>query len=110
MDFTEVTVKQDKKSKMKKSKKLKKNTTIEEGGAEGGPVEGKMEQTDAAETSFPPAFSLSDIKNKQRRHMMFMKFKQEKRKVNTHTKTHTYTSATERYLPATGQLYWFYMH
>lgn len=31
-------------------------------------------------TLFPPTFSISEIKNKQRRHFMFMKLKQEKRK------------------------------
>uniref|UniRef100_A0A673YVW8 Ribosome production factor 1 n=1 Tax=Salmo trutta TaxID=8032 RepID=A0A673YVW8_SALTR len=40
------------------------------------------EHVDApAELSFPPTFSVSEIKNKQRRHLMFMKLKQEKRKV-----------------------------
>ncbi|XP_023675704.1 ribosome production factor 1 [Paramormyrops kingsleyae] len=34
----------------------------------------------ASEPVFPPTFSVSEIKNKQRRHIMFMKFKQEKRK------------------------------
>uniref|UniRef100_A0AAY4DZY7 Ribosome production factor 1 n=1 Tax=Denticeps clupeoides TaxID=299321 RepID=A0AAY4DZY7_9TELE len=33
------------------------------------------------EAAFPPNFSVSEIKNKQRRHFMFMKLKQEKRKV-----------------------------
>uniref|UniRef100_A0AAY4DZZ2 Ribosome production factor 1 n=1 Tax=Denticeps clupeoides TaxID=299321 RepID=A0AAY4DZZ2_9TELE len=32
------------------------------------------------EAAFPPNFSVSEIKNKQRRHFMFMKLKQEKRK------------------------------
>ncbi|KAJ8277801.1 hypothetical protein GJAV_G00080220 [Gymnothorax javanicus] len=33
-----------------------------------------------SETAFPPTFSVSEIKNKQRRHFMFLKYKQEKRK------------------------------
>lgn len=42
----------------------------------------EMEKSETAEAiAFPPTFSVSEIKNKQRRHLMFMKLKQEKRKV-----------------------------
>lgn len=41
-----------------------------------------VEKQSEAAAAFPPTFSVSEIKNKQRRHFMFMKLKQEKRKVN----------------------------
>lgn len=81
MDITEVPVSQDNKSKKKKHKKPKKNSESQEGNeAEKKEVEEKMEKSEPA---FPPTFSVSEIKNKQRRHLMFMKLKQEKRKVKT---------------------------
>lgn len=83
MDITEVPMKQDNKGKKKKSKK--KNVS-QEGNGEGSGVEikeEKMEKSEPATTAFPPTFSVSEIKNKQRRHLMFMKLKQEKRQVET---------------------------
>ncbi|KAG7514083.1 hypothetical protein JOB18_024434 [Solea senegalensis] len=81
MDITEVPVSQDNKGKRKKNKKPKNKRAREEEHGEAEPKEEKMEQSEgAAGISFPPTFSVSEIKNKQRRHMMFMKFKQEKRK------------------------------
>ncbi|CAB1453114.1 unnamed protein product [Pleuronectes platessa] len=45
--------------------------------------EKKMENSEGV---FPPNFSVSEIKNKQRRHHMFMKIKQEKRKLKLQVK------------------------
>ncbi|XP_018417362.1 PREDICTED: ribosome production factor 1 [Nanorana parkeri] len=47
-----------------------------------GVGEGSAQPAEPEESSnvFPPSFSLSEIKNKQRRHFMFLKLKQEKRK------------------------------
>uniref|UniRef100_A0A8D0AQE0 Ribosome production factor 1 n=1 Tax=Sander lucioperca TaxID=283035 RepID=A0A8D0AQE0_SANLU len=47
-------------------------------------IETKEEKMEKSEPAFPPTFSVSEIKNKQRRHLMFMKLKQEKRKVKTY--------------------------
>lgn len=85
MDITEVPVSQDNKGKKKKNKKPKKKETVsEKGNGEGSGAEqkeeAKAEKSEAA-TAFPPTFSVSEIKNKQRRHLMFMKLKQEKRQV-----------------------------
>ncbi|PWA14554.1 hypothetical protein CCH79_00015025, partial [Gambusia affinis] len=76
MDITEVPTDQDSKKKKKKSMKAKtkvKNIEVKE---ESSAVENQADPT----TAFPPTFNVSEIKNKQRRHLMFMKFKQEKRK------------------------------
>lgn len=87
MDITEVPVSQYNKGKKKKTKTPKKKRVSGEGNVEGGGVETKeeqeekMEKSEQAAAAFPPSFSVSEIKNKQRRHLMFMKFKQEKRKV-----------------------------
>lgn len=69
----------------KKGKKAKKQVKSEE-----KPVvemdtvsEVKVEKSTSGAT-FPPSFSMSEIKNKQRRHMMFIRLKQEKRKVKSH--------------------------
>ncbi|KAM9460947.1 ribosome production factor 1 [Clarias gariepinus] len=78
MDFVEVPVSEDAPSFKGKGKKQKKQKKSEEKSAENDP-----ELSEAAEplgSSLPPTFSLSEIKNKQRRHLMFMKLKQEKRK------------------------------
>lgn len=86
MNITEVPVSDEGKGKKKKNKKTKKRkmSASEEGGGQGDGAETKeekMERTSEAATAFPPTFSVSEIKNKQRRHLMFMKLKQEKRKV-----------------------------
>lgn len=87
MDIREVPVTQNNKSKNKKNKKPKKESESHDGNeVEQKQVEEKMENTDAG-TAFPPTFSVSEIKNKQRRHFMFMKLKQEKRKVKTNWPT-----------------------
>lgn len=83
MDITEVPVSQDNIGKKKKNKKPKKKSESQEGNGEGGGVEKKEEKMEPGEAAFPPTFSVSEIKNKQRRHLMFMKLKQEKRKVKT---------------------------
>lgn len=84
MDITEVPLDQDSTGK-KKNKKQKKRSVSEEGNGGGSGVEKKEEKMEQkmepAEAAFPPSFSVSEIKNKQRRHSMFMKLKQEKRKV-----------------------------
>lgn len=80
MDFVEVPVSEDvpsAKRKVKKQKKQKKSGEKADEKATEQP-----EPTEAPDSSLPPTFSLSEIKNKQRRHLMFMKFKQEKRKVS----------------------------
>lgn len=91
MDFTEVPVGQGGEGKKKKNKKSKKNKSVaQHGSGEGGGVEKKeekMEKKEPAAAAFPPTFSVSEIKNKQRRHFMFMKLKQEKRKVRTEKHT-----------------------
>lgn len=80
MDFTEVSSSRDIDFKKKKAKK--KNVNEESIGECSEVKQEEMEKSDAAEaTAFPPTFSVSEIKNKQRRHLMFMKLKQEKRKV-----------------------------
>uniref|UniRef100_A0A8D0ATA3 Ribosome production factor 1 n=1 Tax=Sander lucioperca TaxID=283035 RepID=A0A8D0ATA3_SANLU len=84
MDITEVPVSQDNKGKKKKNKKAKKKSVSQEGNEESGGVETKEEKMEKSEPAFPPTFSVSEIKNKQRRHLMFMKLKQEKRKVKTY--------------------------
>lgn len=80
MDVIEVPVTQNNKSKKKKNKKLNYQKEVPQENAEGSGVEKKEEKESAS--AFPPSFSVSEIKNKQRRHCMFMKLKQEKRKVN----------------------------
>ncbi|XP_077389484.1 ribosome production factor 1 [Festucalex cinctus] len=79
MDITEVPVTQKGKSKKKKNKSDKTKSVEQPDKMETDGVEVKEEKTDAA-VVFPPTFSVSEIKNKQRRHLMFMKLKQEKRK------------------------------
>lgn len=93
MDITEVPQNQNTKGKKKINKKSKKKSGTQEGNGEGSGVEKKeeeeekMEKSEPAAPAFPPTFSVSEIKNKQRRHLMFMKLKQEKRKVTTDTQT-----------------------
>lgn len=83
MDIIEVPVSQtDSKGKKKKNKKAKKKSVENAEGSSVEKKEEKMEKSEGAEAAFPPTFSVSEIKNKQRRHLMFMKLKQEKRKVN----------------------------
>lgn len=76
MDFTEVPVSQGGKGK-RKNKKVK-TKDVSKDGEEGS---SGAEKTESATATFPPSFSLAEVKNKQRRHLMFMKLKQEKRKV-----------------------------
>ncbi|KAG7327855.1 hypothetical protein KOW79_009461 [Hemibagrus wyckioides] len=77
MDFVEVPVSEDLPSSKGKVKKQKKQKEIREKAAEN--VETEPEPAEAPGCSLPPTFSLKEIKNKQRRHLMFMKLKQEKR-------------------------------
>lgn len=85
MDFTEVPVSErpgcskKKKGKPPKRKKDEQDRSEKHRGLE----EKEAKAEPAATTAFPPTFSVSEIKNKQRRHFMFMKLKQEKRKVKT---------------------------
>lgn len=82
MDFTEVSSSRVTDCKKKKAKK--RNFSQEKTGENSEAKQEEMEKSQAAEAiAFPPTFSVSEIKNKQRRHLMFMKLKQEKRKVIT---------------------------
>lgn len=85
MDFTEVPVSEPAGcSKKKKGKSPKRKSDDPERSKKDEGVEKKeVKMEPAAATAFPPTFSVSEIKNKQRRHFMFMKLKQEKRKVKT---------------------------
>nr|XP_061832124.1 ribosome production factor 1-like [Nerophis lumbriciformis] len=83
MDITEVPVSKDVESKKKKTKRPNKKS---EDKVEGSGVEVKEETTMDAAVALPPTFSLSEIKNKQRRHVMFMKLKLEKRKLKMQMK------------------------
>ncbi len=78
-------MRQENKGKKKKNKKPKKKNESQEGNGEASGVETTEEKmkSEPAAAAFPPTFSVSEIKNKQRRHLMFMKLKQEKRKVKT---------------------------
>ena len=84
MDVTEVQVSQGNTASKWKKKTPKKKRS---GHGEGRGAERKVEEEEdekkmeKSEEAFPPNFSVSEIKNKQRRHLMFMKIKQEKRKV-----------------------------
>ncbi|XP_034164590.2 ribosome production factor 1 [Pangasianodon hypophthalmus] len=81
MDFVEVPVSEDLPSAKGKAKKQRKQKKSGEKSAENGAPESEpTEASEASGSSLPPTFSLSEIKNKQRRHLMFMKLKQEKRK------------------------------
>lgn len=84
MDITEVPQKRDK-GKKNKTKKLKNHNTVaqQENGDNCVDEKADSEKADATPQNgaFPPTFSVSEIKNKQRRHVMFMKLKQEKRMV-----------------------------
>lgn len=54
------------------------------GGGSGGPVGSAAEDGGPPAPErvlFPPTFSVSEIKNKQRRHFMFLRWKQQQRKV-----------------------------
>lgn len=60
---------------------LKRKATAEEPqeAASDGTAESGTQPAKAA--AFPPGFSISEIKNKQRRHLMFTRWKQQQRKV-----------------------------
>lgn len=85
MDFVEVPVSEDLPRTKSKAKKQKKQKESREKSADNVT---ESESTDPPGCSLPPAFSLKEIKNKQRRHLMFMKLKQEKRKVSVTKYTH----------------------
>ena len=82
MDIVEDSKKQDK-TKKKKFKKQNKMISIPQANDDNtGVAKTEAENCNTPqEPYFPPTFSVSEIKNKQRRHLMFMKLKQEKRKV-----------------------------
>ncbi|CAB1331983.1 unnamed protein product [Coregonus sp. 'balchen'] len=81
MDVVEEHDIQDKPTKKKTKKPKKQPKPQHENGDDSMVEKTDPEHVDApAEFSFPPTFSVSEIKNKQRRHLMFMKLKQEKRK------------------------------
>ncbi|XP_049577880.1 ribosome production factor 1 [Syngnathus scovelli] len=85
MDITEVPVTRKGKSKKKKDTNEKANSAEQTDKMQTDVVEVKEEKTEAT-IAFPPMFSLSEIKNKQRRHLMFIKHKQEKRKLKLELK------------------------
>ncbi|KAI1891983.1 hypothetical protein AGOR_G00149320 [Albula goreensis] len=68
------------KKQKKKMKSQKKREKLKKDAVEKDAVEECKEGDKPPEIAFPPTFSVSEIKNKQRRHFMFMKYKQEKRK------------------------------
>lgn len=78
MDITEVPLSEGSKGRGKKKKV--KTKAVKEEGDEGS--SGLEKKTESAMATFPPTFSVTEIKNKQRRHLMFMKLKKEKRQVN----------------------------
>jgi len=86
MDSTKLTTSESVSKKKGKTKNLKRKPKPGK-----APVE-KMDQAESEVTEekpvsgacFPPTFSMSDIKNKQRRHSMFLKLKEQKRKVTSH--------------------------
>ncbi|KAL6468677.1 hypothetical protein MHYP_G00222010 [Metynnis hypsauchen] len=80
MDFVEVPVSEHVPSKKCKVKKEKKKQKRAEEAEEKGPESESAETSSSTRIALPPTFSLSEIKNKQRRQLMFMKLKQEKRK------------------------------
>lgn len=47
-----------------------------------GPAGQNVEPAAPERVLFPPTFSVSEIKNKQRRHFMFLRWKQQQRKVS----------------------------
>lgn len=67
----------------RRKKDLKRKAATEEpqkaAPAEDGATESGAQPPKAA--AFPPGFSISEIKNKQRRHLMFTRWKQQQRKV-----------------------------
>uniref|UniRef100_A0A0D9S6W4 Ribosome production factor 1 n=1 Tax=Chlorocebus sabaeus TaxID=60711 RepID=A0A0D9S6W4_CHLSB len=71
-----------KKSSSSWKKSLKRKAAVEEireaAGAGDGATESGVQPPKAA--AFPPGFSISEIKNKQRRHLMFTRWKQQQRK------------------------------
>lgn len=81
MDFVEVPVSEDVPSAKGKFKKQKKQQRSGEKSEKSDEV-ASAEPAEPTAASLPPTGSLSEIKNKQRRHLMFMKLKQEKRKVS----------------------------
>ncbi|KAJ8016021.1 hypothetical protein DPEC_G00002810 [Dallia pectoralis] len=81
MDVVEEHGLQDKSAKKKNKKQKKQPKPQLKTSRESMVKETEIEHVDApGESAFPPQFSVSEIKNKQRRHLMFMKLKLEKRK------------------------------
>ncbi|KAG2461599.1 RPF1 factor, partial [Polypterus senegalus] len=78
MDFEEPQVKGKRKKKDNKAESGKKR--LKEKDAEMEQLQSTSNGDINTESCFPPTFSVSDIKNKQRRHFMFMKLKQQKKK------------------------------
>uniref|UniRef100_A0A8C8DMZ7 Ribosome production factor 1 n=1 Tax=Oryzias sinensis TaxID=183150 RepID=A0A8C8DMZ7_9TELE len=104
MDFTEVPVTSERKSKKKKNKKAGNKRMSEAENGESAGVEKKSEEkmeNGESSAAFPPTFSVSEIKNKQRRHMMFMKLKQEKRKVKRTYRSDRESPAPPKEVPKT---------
>lgn len=85
MDSTELTTPENVSKKKGKTKKTKRKAKPDETPVEKmDQVEGEVkDEKPVSEACFPPTFSMSDIKNKQRRHAMFLKIKEQKRKVTS---------------------------
>ncbi len=86
MDSNEATTSQSVSKKKGKMKKPTRKAKPDEAPVqEMDPVKAEeAENKSVSEACFPPTFSVSEIKNKQRRHSMFLKLKEEKRKVTSH--------------------------
>lgn len=82
MDCTDLTSSEHASKKKSKTKKLKRTMKADEAPEEEmDQAEGEVkEEKSTSGPCFPPTFSVSEIKNKQRRHTMFLKLKEEKRK------------------------------
>lgn len=78
MDFVEVPVSEDASFSKENARKQKKQKKSADKAAENSEVELVATPSDSLPST---SFNLSEIKNKQRRHLMFIKLKQEKRKV-----------------------------
>lgn len=86
MDSTELTTSESVSKKKGKTKKPKRKAKPDEAPVEKmDPEKGEVtDEKPVSEACFPPTFSMSEIKNKQRRHAMFLKLKEQKRKVISH--------------------------
>ncbi|XP_020650728.2 ribosome production factor 1 [Pogona vitticeps] len=64
----------------KEKRQQKERSDDPKASAPGGSEEGQGTPPEQSQVAFPPTFSVSEIKNKQRRHFMFLRWKQQQRK------------------------------